>query len=215
MTKISKTDPARFQLASFSDLLPKRMPITGEEPGSFDAFHRGLMISLASATPYECVLAEHLTSIEWELVQHRRMRDASLRAQLRDLICGAVKNRASAALEVSLDEAWDAHEAEGGTQDNWEEPYSLDEDAALAEGEALAARAVSQDVKEQSAACDEIVAMGADPLELMSQAHTAWQSKAQKHDQKIIELERRCREVRRDFEMLQRERPVEAEAIEA
>ena len=93
MAKISKTDPARFELASFSDLLSKRIPITGEEPGSYDAFHRGLMISLAPATPYECVLAEHLTSIEWDLVQHRRMRDASLRSQLRDLICDAVEKR--------------------------------------------------------------------------------------------------------------------------
>jgi len=39
-------------------------------------FHAGLTQSLAPATPYEAVLAESLISIEWELLQHRRMHEA-------------------------------------------------------------------------------------------------------------------------------------------
>ena len=73
-------DPTRFGLERFADLLPARDHITGEDPGSFDGFHEGLMQSLAPLTPYEGVIAENLIAIEWELVQHRRMRDVGLRA---------------------------------------------------------------------------------------------------------------------------------------
>ena len=91
------------------------------------------MQSLAPVTPYEGVIAENLIAIEWELLQHRRMRDAGLRMIIRDHIRRAVIKREKA--------AWEAHEEAGGTDDDWEEPFSFDKQAAKDMGDALADRA--------------------------------------------------------------------------
>lgn len=89
---LSLPDPGRFDLKSFADILPARPPIIGEEPGSFKGFRQGLLESLAPTTPYECVVAENLVSIEWELLQHRVMRDAGIRRQISDAIVEATVN---------------------------------------------------------------------------------------------------------------------------
>ena len=49
---LSPPSPDRFGLVSFSELLPPRDPIIGEDPGSFDGFHEGIGDTLAlSVTP--------------------------------------------------------------------------------------------------------------------------------------------------------------------
>ena len=76
---ITPIDPARFGLASFAEILPRRLRIVGEDHDSFETFRAGLMRSLAPMTHYECVIAENLVRIEWDLVQHYRMNEAALR----------------------------------------------------------------------------------------------------------------------------------------
>ena len=44
-----------------------------------------MMLELAPATPYECVIAENLVALEWEMLQHRRMRNACIREVTREL----------------------------------------------------------------------------------------------------------------------------------
>ena len=87
---ITRTDPKRFGLESFADILPSRDPIVGEDPGSFDCFREALHRSLSPMTPYEYVVAENLIAIEWELIQRRRMREASLREHVRSAIRNAI-----------------------------------------------------------------------------------------------------------------------------
>ena len=213
-TDLTPSNPARFNLASFADLLPSRAPIIGEDPGSFEGFHNGMMQSLLPMTPYEGVIAENLIAIEWELLQHRRMRDAGLRKVVRDRVSKAVVKREEAAHEANLEEAWYAHEAEGGTEDDWEDPLEFDEDAALELGQSLAQNAVSRDPDTFQAACAEIEGMGLDVVELMSEAYVGYKTAVTKHEDKLPELERRRREVMRDFEALQKTRPVDAQVID-
>ena len=234
--KLTLPDPGRFNLASFAEILPHRDPIIGEDPGSFKAFHQGLMQSLAPTTPYECVIAENLIAIEWELLQHRRMREAAIRRLTRTAVRKAVVSRERDEYEVARDEAWGRHAEAGGTEDDWEEPFEFDEDAASTAGEELAARATSSDLDEQIAASEEIADLGMDiievmsraymplhsnvadfgmhPVEVMSNVYTDWGRQIQKHDGKAQELEKRRREVRRDFDALQKTRPIEGEIIE-
>ena len=213
-TDLTPPDPARFDLASFADLLPSRAPIIGEDPGSFDGFHNGMMQSLLPMTPYEGVIAENLIAIEWELLQHRRMRDAGLRSVVRNHVSKAVVKREEAAHDAKLDEAWDAHKAEGGTEDDWENPFAFDREAAQAAGQTLAQNAVSRDPDTFHAACAEIEGMGLDVVELMSEAYVGYKTAVTKHEDKLPELERRRREVMRDFEALQKTRPVAGKIIE-
>lgn len=207
-------DPARFGLERFADLLPARDHIIGEDPGSFDGFHEGLMQSLAPLTPYEGVIAENLIAIEWELVQHRRMRDVGLRAIIRKAIKQAVLAREEAAHEALLDEHFDKHQEAGGTQDDWEEPVTFDRAAAEATAHELSVRALSRDPSDIAAVTEEIDAMGLNVVELMGEAYSTHSRAVGYHDGKLQELERRRRDVKRDFDLLQRGRPVDVGVIE-
>lgn len=211
---ISIPDPNRFDLTSFADILPARDPITGEDPGSFEDFHHGMMRSLAPVTPYESVIAENLIAIEWELLQHRRMHDACLRQRIRRMIGDSVKKQRQQAYEAALDEDWERHVEAGGDDDNWERPFEFDKAAATAAGADLAARAMSRDRDRQTDAYEEIAALGLDPVSLMGEAFRAYDGLHRKHDQKVQELERRRREVKRDYDALQKARPIEGEVID-
>jgi len=211
---ITSPNPTRFNLTSFADLLPSRAPIIGEDPGSFEGFHTGMMQSLIPLTPYECVIAENLIAIEWELLQHRRMRDAGLRRLVRKHVSKAVVKREDAAYDKEIDEAWEAHEEQGGTEDDWEEPFSFDRAAARQAGQTLAQNAVSRDPDVFQAACAEIESLGLDVLDLMSEAYRSYESSVKAHENKFPDLERRRRDVMRDFEALQKARPLEAKVIE-
>lgn len=213
-TDLISPDTGRFGLASFADILPTRNHIVGEDLGSFDGFHGGMMQSLAPMTPYECVVAENLIGIEWELLQHRRMRDAGLRQHIRKIIKAAVVNKKYDVYYSELEPTWEAHAAAGGTEEDFEVPFEFDREAAETDGDDLAERAVSKDLVTQEQACIEITELGLEPLEVMGEAYRSMDRSITKHDQQLPELERRRREVKRDFDMLQRARPVEAEVIE-
>jgi hypothetical protein len=165
-------------------------------------------------TPCEGVIAENFIAIEWELLQHRRMRAAGLRRVMRDRVSAAVVNREQAVHFEKLDEAWDAHEAEGGTEDDCEEQFSFDRDAAKEAGQSLAQNSVSHDSDTFQAGCAEIEAMGLDVVDLMGEAYRSYDESVRDHENKLPDLERRRREVMRDYDALQKARPVDAQVIE-
>jgi hypothetical protein len=201
-------DPQRFNLESFATILPERQSMVGEDAGSWEAFHAGMRQSLNPGTPYEAVIAENLIAIEWELLQHRSMREAVLRKTVRNAIRIAVENA-------------------GG-------------EAAVAKS--LADRAVSSDTQVRERAYAEISELGMEPVELMGEAYRGTlrssappaftptdplghdlpaapeqdltDGSADFHDEKIRQLERRRREVKRDYDQLRQSRPDEGAIIE-
>ncbi len=214
-TDLTAPDPTRFTLTSFADILPARDPIVGEDPGSFDGFHEGMTLTLAPRTPYEAVIAENLIAIERELLQHRHMRETSVRRIIHDAICSAVVDERRAIRNETLNEAWDLHKKAGGTADDWQEPFSFDEDAAQEQGESLALRAISEVRETQQVAYAEIASLGMDPVELMGEAYRDMQESVVWHDEKAQELERRRREVKRDYDTLIGARPITVDVVEA
>jgi hypothetical protein len=201
---VAKPDPAQFALASFADLLSTRGVIVGEEPGSFDSFHEGMMRSLMPATPYECVISENLIAIEWELLQHQRMRNANLRQITHEAISGAV-----------VAHRQDAYDTAGGAEFETARVALFNKEAAKAEGEDLAKRAVSSDRNIQVVAYAEITSLGMDPLQVMSEAYRTSDLRVAHHHLEIQQLERRRRDVKREFDALQKVRPLDAQAIDA
>jgi hypothetical protein len=206
--------PARFGLASFAELLPAREPIIGEAPSSFAGFREGMMRALIPFTPYECVIAENLIAIEWELLQHRRMRLASLRKEIQAVVCTAIIKREQERHDEALDAAWDKYIAAGGDEDKWEDPFTFDEAAARKKADDLATRVTSPDPDVQTTAQDEMLELGLEPLQLMSDAYLKSNTPAVKHDLKVQQLEGRQREVKRDYDLLQKTRPVDGEIID-
>lgn len=211
---VSVPDASRFGLDSFADVLPSRDPIIGEDAGSFVGFHEGLMRSLVPATPYECVIAENLIAIEWELLQHRRMRDAGLQQKMRKAIRDAVVSKDQSLINAELEEAYDLHIKAGGDDHDWKEPFHLDTEASEEAGYDMAERAISRDREVQAAAYAEIAELGLQPVELMSQAYSGVNGSVNIHDGMIQQLERRRREVMRDYGVLQKTRPLQGEVVE-
>lgn len=177
--------------------------------------------SLGPVTPYKCVIAENLVQIEWDLLQHRAMRDACLLRLIKPAIAKAVRAQKRADYEQALDEAWDEHAEKGAGEDDWEAPFEFDHDEAENTDDDLVARATSRNPSVQAAAYAEISELGLSPLELLSEAHRgtlgdnfASNKTAELHDAKIRELERRRREVKREYDLLQQSRPQDEVSIE-
>jgi hypothetical protein len=114
-----------------------------------------------------------------------------------------------------MSKPWERHVARGGTRHDWKPPYPFDEAAAKAAGLALAQRALSRDPEVQAAAYAEIAKLGRDPVDLMGEAYRTDGFDLRRHDGPIEELERRRREVKRDYDALQKARPLEAVVTDA
>jgi hypothetical protein len=207
-------NPERFGLSSFAELLPAREPIIGEAPSSFAGFREGMMRALLPFTPYECVIAENLIAIEWELLQHRRMRLASLRKEIQAVVCTAVIKREEERYDDAMDALMDRYTDAGGDSKKWVDPYPFDEAAARKLADDLAARVTSPDPDVQTKAQYEMLELGLEPLQLMSDAYLNIKSPAIKHDSRVQQLEGRRRDVKRDYDALQKTRPVDGEIIE-
>ena len=54
-----------------------------------------------------------------------------------------------------------------------------------------------------------------DPMQVMSEAYRTLSMGVTQHDLEIRDLERRCREVKPDFDLLQKTRPFDAPLIDA
>lgn len=212
---LTHPNPQDFGLASFADLLSSRAPIPGEEPQSFATFRSGLLASLTPATAYECVVAENLVAIEWELFQRRRMREASLRKTIGEAITKSAMSCAraihNAEVNEARDEHWDEFIAAGGDREDWDDPFPFDYDAAEERVAKLVDDVLSIDAATQAAAHQALTEMGVDLLSLMGAAYADTFGEALRHDAKTQELERRRREVRRDYDTIQRARPIDQE----
>jgi len=204
----------RFGLASFAELLPRRDPIIGEAPGSFDGFRGGMMRSLMPFTPYECVIAENLISIEWELVQHRHMREANIRQQIKATVRKAVFDHERELVQDELEASWEAHVKAGGDGEDWDTTSIFDHKSAEELADELSAMSCSPDPQSQAEAHEQLAQLGLDPIKMMSDAFLERGVPAEQHDQKVQELERRRREVKRDYDALQKSRPIDGQVIE-
>ena len=213
--KLKKPDPRDFNLESFADLVSGKLAIVGEDAGTFEAFRSGLLASLAPMTPYECVIAENLISIEWELLQQRRMREAALRRTLRRAIDVAMSKLREAEYDAELAQLWEEHVSSGGGEHDWEEVPPFDEEAALDEAWDLFIRATSPEIDVREGAYAFISELGVEPIDLMSKAFRGLGNDSEYHDQKVQNLERRRREVKRDLDDLQRARPIEGTSDQA
>jgi hypothetical protein len=200
MSRLKIPDPSDFDLKSFGEMLWQRLPLPGEEAGSFEIFREQMTRELQPYTPYEAVLADHLVAIEWELREHRRMRDAAVRSGVMD-----------AARDALVASRRRAHELE--VQAACEAQYDgVDEDGVpwQAEGDALVAQ-LGSGAPDQLAEADRVLAsLGTSRLALMGRVWRRLSDGIALHEDAIRDLERRRRELQRDLEQLQRKRPIEA-----
>lgn len=149
-------DFRQYDLKDFAELLAPRDPIIGERPGSFEAIHVGLMASLAPATPYECVIAENLIAIAWELVQHRAMRENFLRRKVAAAVFRELVDLKTSEHNQVMDKAWEDFTSRGGDGGDWEDPLEFDREAAEAYADRLTNGATSPDISARHKAWEEL-----------------------------------------------------------
>lgn len=213
-------DPARFGLESFAQLLSPRAPLVGENPETHEAFHAGLLASLNPGTPHEAVIAENMVSIEWELRQHHAMRDASIRRLLTSAVTRAYVELARTDYDKAMGEDYNKHLAARHAEP-WDAPYEFDAQAAEQTAQQLLDRATARDPQVRAAAEAELAQLGMDALDLLSAATrgaltdgNGADDAPEFHDAKIRELERRRREVKRDYDALTQARADEGVIID-
>lgn len=209
--------PRAFGLSSFAELLAPRDPVLGEDPGTYEAVHAGLMATLSPLSPYECLIAENLISIEWELVQHRKLRDDLHRREVMSKVFEALVGIKREEHEWQNDQDWKEHVKRGGTEDDWDGEPEFDLSSAEEFAGDLVDRATSIHMSERFQAWAEMQELDANFTEISSAAYFPknYQLKDQlaKHDASIAALEKRRREVMRDYETLQRVRPIEEQVV--
>lgn len=203
-------NPKPFSLNSFADLIKDRGAIPGERPGSFHGFHAGLMKDLQPFAPYEMVLAENLIAIEWEMIQHRRMRNQVILNKILDTIWAALvaqRQKQHRENTGAAREAWTAagHEPRSFKADEF------DQEAAERAAMSLAHRSVDPDPQVQDAAHAEVGKLGIHLLSLMGEAYRDSSGDVLFHEDKLQEMERRRRGLRAEIEALKKLRPIDAE----
>lgn len=149
MTLSKMPDPKEFNLASFGEMLWRRIALPSEEPGSFELFRDSMVRDLQPMTPYEAVIADQLIGLEWAIIQHRRMQDAMLRKSMReatiDRLFALRKAQHERAVRDALggdDKGWgdeedlcdeeDLEDEEGGGDEDGEREERAEDDAGCA-----------------------------------------------------------------------------------
>lgn len=211
-TKLKNREPAEFGLKRFSDLLSSRSALPAEELGNFEALRSGIISSLAPLTPYECVIAESLVTIEWELLQRRRMREVSMKKQIRENFMAAAITKAEATHDAAVDEErdrhWQAFVEDGGSEDEWQDPHPFDNEREWERISVIFDATTCTDPARREDALKAVEDMGLSLEEVIAHAYADAEGDAPRHDAKVQELERRRREVLRDYEAIQRARPI-------
>lgn len=215
---LKSTDPKRFGLTSFADLLAPQSSIPGQDPDTFEAVREGIFASLAPTTPYECLLAENLVSIDWELLQHRRMRDDLLRQEVFEGVSKSIVAFEKKKHDAERDKAWARHVESGGTEEDWVAPSEFESAAAQKLASDLVSQAQSSDAANRKQAQSAIQSMGINLTDILSCAYlgnsNGSTTSIARHADEIVALEKRRREVLRDFGAILEIRPIEAEVIE-
>ena len=211
---LSNTPPEAFGFASFSELLAPRHPLLGEDVEDKESFREGLLTTLMPMSPYEAAVAENVIAIEWDLFQHRELRRYKLQKTTITAVKTAFRDAFYAIYKAEMDAHYEVFMKEGGVRNDWDAPYDFDSAAAAERVAVVVEDAFSCDAKVRENAYQAMREIGFDPQEQLSMALTSDYGRAPRHDEALQNLEKRRREVMRDYERLQMMRAIEGSAVE-
>ena len=203
-------------MCSFAELVAKRPAIFGEDPGGYQTFHASLMNTLAPQDSYELVLADELVQLCWQINQTRHLETTHMRRNIREQIYAAVTNNLSDAYDARWDTEWDAHIEAGGREFTFKPSIKHTPEDWAERAEDLAARATCLITDTAHQAHVELSAMGIDAATITYAAffEPGTTHRLDRLEERQHTLERRRRELQRDYERLQERRPIEASAAE-
>jgi hypothetical protein len=194
----------------------RRPTIFGEDPGSYETFQAQLMQTFAPMDGYEYALAAELVDITWEIIQARHIKTTQLRVTLREKLYNVLLGLSQTEYDLRSDADWDAHVAAGGTEDNWEPAVKYDRSTWSEQAEDLAERATRLDRVTATQAHAELMALGIEQSLILHEAYVdpMTRNRLDRLEDRQRILERRRRELERDYRRVQDRRPIEGEATE-
>lgn len=201
---------------SFAELVAKRPAIFGEDPGGYQMFHASLLRNFAPQDSYELVLADELVQLCWQINQTRHLETTHMRRNIREQIYTAVTENLTDTYDAQWDAEWDAHIEAGRSEHTFNPSTKRTPDEWAERAEDLAARATSLDTDRANQAHLELSAMGIDASTITYAAffEPGTTHRLDRLEERQHTLERRRRELQRDYERLQERRPIEANAVE-
>lgn len=203
-------------LCSFAELVAKRPAIFGEDPGGYQTFHASLINTLAPQDSYELVLADELVQLCWQINQTRHLETTHMQRNIREQIYEAVTDSLTDTYDAQWDAEWDAHLEAGGSEHTFTPSIKRTADEWAEHAEDLAARATSLVTDTAKQAHAELSSMGIDASTITYAAffEPGTTHRLDRLEERQHTLERRRRELQRDYERLRERRPIEARAVE-
>lgn len=141
------------------------------------------------------------------------MRRHCLQESVKRSIVAAYLKSAEEIFSQEADDAFQNYLNDGGSPQDWEYEYELDEEYVKSQGQDFAVAALSKDPKKRRKALKEIDELDIDLEISLGEAYSNQYGTAFKHEEAVKELEKRRREVMRDYEALQRLRPIDVEVV--
>jgi hypothetical protein len=165
--------PSKIEAPPISGFFPAIELWADEDQRTLEDLRDALLSDLAPGTPYQHALANNLVELEWDKLRHRRMRDALLRAALRQN-----------AVNLLSGEHNIFGPALGGPERE------------------TAAELVGPDPVRRKAAEEKLVEAGASLNELLAQAYQTVLPQMDHHERQIAGVEIRRRKLRQDYDLL-------------
>ena len=187
-------------------LLPERPAIIGEFSPAYEAFKTATLSDLEPATSYEYVLALQLVDLNWAILQRKASADIELSVGTEKEIRAELRDKLNREGEREYRRLLKDFEAEGGDEDDFEDP--IDWDAISNRIENLATDLKSVDPLIRGKATAEAISIGVDPRLILSKQYfenfNYW-----RHSDTLPNLEKRARQLSAEYREVQKARPID------
>jgi hypothetical protein len=173
-------------------------------------------------TAHECVLAENIITLEWEISQLTRAMRASVRRGVEQDIRRHIIHIHQAAYDAEIGKLRKEHQAASGQsfdfnlilRDQFEVPYEFDRMPAETEAEDLIQRLYSKEPETKKCAHYDLSVSFKHAEDILADQYKRGNI-FQMHSDRIATLEERRRDLKKDYDRLQKFTPIEAIAEEA
>ena len=187
-------------------LLPERPAIIGEFSPAYEAFMTATLSDLEPTNNYEFVLALQLVNLNWAILQRKASADIELSVGTEKEIRFEIRDALNGEGEREYRRLLKDFEAQGGDEDDFEDP--IDWDAISNRIENLATDLKSVDPLIRGKATAEAISIGVDPRLILSKQYFD-NFNYRRHSDTLPNLEKRVRQLSAEYREVQKARPID------
>ena len=187
-------------------LLPEHLAIIGEFSPAYETFKTATLSDLEPTNNYEFVLALQLVDLNWAILQRKASADIELSVGTEKEIRAELRDKLNREGEREYRRLLKDFEAQGGDEDDFEDP--IDWDAISNRIENLATDLKSVDPLIRGKATAEAISIGVDPRLILSKQYFD-NFNYRRHSDTLPNLEKRARQLSAEYREVQKARPID------